>query len=78
MPRYFFNIENRHSETDDEGVELAGPGAARGAAVVFAGECLRDTPELVGDGGRLVVEVRDETGAVLLTVTAQAEDPAAR
>lgn len=76
MPRYFFNVENRHSETDDEGVELADPAAARGAAVVFAGEYLRDTPEMVGDGGRLVVEVRDEAGVVLLTVTAEAEDPA--
>ena len=76
MPRYFFNVDNRHSEKDDEGVELAGPRAARDAAVVFAGECLRDTPGLV-DGGRLVVEVRDEAGAVLLTVIAEVEDPAA-
>ena len=77
MPRYFFNVENRHSETDEEGVELAGPAEARGAAVVFAGEYLRDTPGLIGDGGRLVVEVRDQDGAVLLTVTTEAEDPAA-
>ena len=52
MPRYFFNVDNRH------------------------GECLRDTPGLV-DGGRLVVEVRDEAGAVLLTVIAEVEDPPA-
>ena len=77
MPRYFFNLENRHSETDEEGVELAGPDAARGAAVVFAGECLRDMPGLVDEGGRLTVEVRDSTGLILLTVTAEAEDPAA-
>lgn len=77
MPRYYFNVENRHPERDEEGVELAGPDAARGAAVVFAGEYLRDTPEAIDEGGRLVVEVRDQEGVVLLTVTTEAEGPAA-
>lgn len=77
MPRYFFNTDNHERDEDLEGTELAGPDAARVAAVMFAGEYLRDNPELVWDGRRFSVDVQDETRRPLLKITVEAEAPAA-
>lgn len=75
MPRYFFATANAHRDEDHEGVELSGAHDARIAAIVFAGEYLRDNPELIDDGQRFRVEVRDDAGAILLVVTIHAEGP---
>ena len=76
MPRYYFDVENHGSHHDTEGNEMADAEAARTAAVVFAGEYLRDNPDLVWDGRRFSVHVRDESGTVLLDVRVEASDPA--
>lgn len=78
MPRYFFNLDDHHREEDLEGTELAGPEAARIAAVVYAGECLRDNPAMLWDGSRFRVEVRDQARSLLLRVSVEAENPAAK
>jgi hypothetical protein len=76
MPRYFFDIDNHDHYVDDEGTELANAGAARLQAAIFAGDYLRENPDLVLAGGRLSVAVRDHLGTVLLTVAMTASDPA--
>jgi hypothetical protein len=42
MPRYYFHVEDSHTEIDEVGVELPNLEAARNEAVVAAGEILRD------------------------------------
>ena len=74
MPRYFFNIQNQETLPDKEGNELAGPDAARIAAVTFAGEYVRDHPDMIWDGHRFAVEVRDSSDAVVFRVVVAAED----
>lgn len=75
MKRYFFNIKNSETDIDHEGVELSSPDEARVAAVIFAGDYLRDDPELIWDGHRLCIEAVDENGVVLLRVDITAADP---
>jgi hypothetical protein len=75
MPRYFFNLDNSERSEDDVGTMLSGPGEARTQAVLFAGEYLRDNPELVGEGDRMRVEVRDEQDNLLFEVVVSAHDP---
>ena len=43
MKRFYFNIENGHSELDPEGTELADVDRARSAALVLLGGMVRDT-----------------------------------
>ena len=78
MPRYFFDIDNHERYVDEEGTELAGADEARIQAVIFAGDYLRENPHLVWDGGHLRVAVRDQTGAILLSVAVTTVDPADR
>lgn len=68
MPRYFFNRTDGFVERDDEGTELSGLPAARRQAVVFAGESLKDDPELAWNGDEFRVEVTDGDGLVLFTI----------
>ena len=42
MPRYYFHVEDAHTEIDEVGVELPNLEAARNEAVRTAGEILRD------------------------------------
>lgn len=62
MPRYFFTLRDHVVETDDEGVELADAHAARIEAIRYAGEVLRDEPQLLDGRNLLVVEVSDAAG----------------
>ncbi len=75
MPRYFFDIDNHTHDADDEGTNLADDDEARVQAVIFAGDYLRDHPEIIWDGSRFSVAVRDENDAVLLTIAVTVEDP---
>lgn len=77
MPHYYFNIEDHGSYRDDSGTELADNHAARIQAVQFAGEYLRDNPDLLQDARRFVVEVSDDAGTALLRVSIVAEEPSA-
>jgi hypothetical protein len=42
MPRYYFHVEDDHTEIDEVGTELPDLEAARSEAVRAAGEILRD------------------------------------
>lgn len=75
MPRYFFDIDDHTHDVDHEGTVLAGDDEARIQAVIFVGDYLRDRPDIVWDGMRFSVAVRDEDDAVLLNVVVTAEDP---
>lgn len=69
MPRYFFHLHNDIEARDEEGVELADLAAARAVAMR---EARAIAAAHVGNG-RLVlshsIEVTDEHGASLLTVS---------
>ena len=54
---------------------FSGSAEARTEAALFAGEYLRDNPELVREGNRLRVEVRDERDDLLFEVVISARDP---
>jgi hypothetical protein len=67
MPRYFFDIDDDVKLTDDEGMALPDLKAARGEAARALAEAAKD---VLPDGGHekeLVISVRDDTGAVVLT-----------
>ena len=74
MPRYFFDLEDHAIETDDEGTVLDDPVAARTEAVIFAGAFLRDNPQVLNDGYRFIVRVRDDAGANVVRIVIHAED----
>ncbi len=75
MRRYFFDLENHVPDVDDDGQMLSGPEEARTEAVIFAGAYLRDNPDLLADGSRFIVKVRDDQGATLVKVVVHAEPP---
>lgn len=76
---YFFNIAGAVYDRDLEGFELASLSDARIAAVKFAGETLRDRPEVVWRGDEFRVEVTDKDRVLLFTVLAVGVDaPAAK
>ena len=69
VPRYFFNLFNDETTVDDEGQELAGLDAARTRAIR---EARVIACESVGKGHLNLadrIEVLDEAGALVLTVT---------
>jgi hypothetical protein len=53
---------------------LANDDEARVQAIIFTGDYLRDHPQLVSNGSRFRVALRDEADAVLLNVVVTAED----
>ncbi|WP_326522737.1 DUF6894 family protein [Sphingomonas sp.] len=68
MPRYYFDLSDHEQSTDRTGVEFRDADMARKHAVVFAGEYLRDHPELIWDGKEIRVIVRNEDDLVVFTV----------
>ncbi len=75
MPRYFFDIGEDRYDKDTEGTDLADDDEARVQAVVFAGDYLRDHPEVVWEGSRFSVTVRGEGDVVLQTIMVTSEEP---
>ena len=69
MERYFFNLSDGKREEDDVGVMLPGRQAACAAAITFAGELLKDSPELLSNHQDLNVEIANEQGETLFTVS---------
>ena len=65
---YFFNLAGAIYDPDVEGVELPTMAAARAAAAVYAGELIRERPDLAWMGEELRVEVTDANQLVLFTV----------
>ena len=74
MPRYFFHCADGLREPDTEGTELANDDLARQMAVSFAGEVLKERPELVWSRGMWRVEVTNEDNALLFTLITLAID----
>ena len=68
MARYFFNEFDGAYKRDDRGLELPTIEKARLEAVRYAGEAMRDQPELAWRGDEFRVEVTDEKQLVLFTV----------
>jgi hypothetical protein len=68
VARYFFNEFNGEYKLDDEGLEFDSPEKARLEAVRYAGEAMRDQPELAWNGDEFRVEVTDKNQLVLFTV----------
>lgn len=68
MPLFHFNIADHVREPDLDGTELADEAEAREQAIIFAGQCLRDNPELIADGHDFRIEVTDQDGAPIFTV----------
>ncbi|MBX7535836.1 hypothetical protein LCM19_05805 [Qipengyuania flava] len=73
MPRYFFDLHDNFTETDDLGTELLDDPAARIAAVQFAGEVLKNEPEIL-EVGTLQIDARDTEGNILFTVDIRLKD----
>jgi len=69
MPRYFFNTANGHVERDTEGEELRNGDAAQGLAVRYLGDILRDNPPDIWGDGEFRVDVTDEAGLILYSLT---------
>lgn len=73
MGRFFFDVTSAEASLDQEGDFLPDPRAARLAAFEIAGAALKDRGADLLDGGDLRVNVRDETGATIFSVTTTAK-----
>ena len=69
MPKYFFNTADGVREVDTEGVHFPDDIAAREEAVRFAGDVVRDNPELLDETESFIVEVLNEKRELLFTVS---------
>lgn len=78
MPRYYFSSFGALPEPDEDGVDLADIAAAREMALRFAGEVLQGEPAMVSRHGQWRVEVTDDAGALVFTVTTVAVDTSSR
>lgn len=72
--RYFFNLAGAVHDPDDVGHDFATLSDARIEAARFAGEYLRDRPELVWMGEEFRIEVTEKSGRVLFTFIAVGVD----
>ena len=68
MTLFYFDIADHETYTDEIGSDFRDADAARAGAVVFAGDYLKDHPELIWDGRRATVHVRRTDGAVIFSV----------
>lgn len=73
MPRFFFDLHDHESETDNLGTELGSERAAWIAAVQFAGEVLKNEPTILESEG-LMIDARDEKDNVIFTVEVKLVD----
>lgn len=68
MPRYFFDISDVESRTDQEGEELEGLNVARIRAVELSGELLKNFPDRFWSVGEWNCTVRDQSGLILFVL----------
>jgi hypothetical protein len=64
----FFNLAGAVYDPDVEGIEMASIGDARSEAARFAGELIRDQPNLIWAGEEIRVEVTDANQLILFTI----------
>ena len=74
MARYFFHTADGTRDWDAEGMELPDGGAARKAAIRYAGAVMNDEPDVLWDGRDFRVEVTDAERHLLFTVITLAVD----
>ena len=65
MPRYFFHTQTDSRFSDEEGVDCAGPLAARRTAIATCGEILKDCAETFWGSRPWSVTVTDANGLIL-------------
>lgn len=71
MPRYFFHLLGGNPQPDDEGTVFAGPQEARAAAVIAAGEELKDIDGKFWNAPEWRMHVTDEDGATICVLSIQ-------
>jgi hypothetical protein len=72
MPRYFFHIQDSHSQIDREGTELGSLEEAQEEAVRLAGQMLRDGAPNFWKDGKWRLDVASPTGVPLFTLVVAA------
>lgn len=74
MPRYFFHILDGSTEPDRTGTEFADLYSAQDQAVRATGEAIRDLGGQLFDHGNWKMQVNDESGKTLFTLTLSVEE----
>jgi hypothetical protein len=64
----FFNLAGAVYDPDTDGMEMASFEDARNQAVRYAGEIIRDNPDVVWRGEEVRVEVTDANQLIMFTV----------
>jgi hypothetical protein len=75
MPRYYFDVDSERPDT--AGVELPDRKAARSEAIRAAAEILRDIDGSLSSR-EWVMQVKDESGAVILELRFVVSEPGSR
>lgn len=79
MPRYFFHAEDGVRCTDEDGLELPGPDAAKAAALKMLGEMLKGKAAEFWTSGSFRLTVTNDVGLILYHLDLSGvEAPAAR
>jgi hypothetical protein len=73
VARYFFDTTDGDRDVDREGVDFPDDGAAREAAIRYAGSMLSDRPSLAAPHRPFRVSARDEAGRHVVSVTVTLE-----
>jgi hypothetical protein len=68
MPRYYFHVEDGHSNLDGEGTEFPGLNAARIEAVRLAGAVLGESAETFWNDEQWALRVTDTAGLTLFAL----------
>ncbi|WP_375457758.1 DUF6894 family protein [uncultured Enterovirga sp.] len=74
MPRYFFNVTDGRSFVDPNGTELPDVYAAQARAIQTSGDMLRDMAGKFWTGESWKMEVHDQAGRELFTLTFSAQE----
>ncbi len=75
MPRYYFNRMDGGVDLDIDGMELRDLEDARIEAVLFAGQTLKDRPELLWSGHELRIQVSGRERELLFTISIRMSTP---
>ncbi|WP_395942939.1 DUF6894 family protein [Brevundimonas sp.] len=73
MGRFYFDVTDGDTHRDQDGEAFQDASAARLAALEISAAALRDRGADLQGGGDLRVNVRDETGATIFSITTTAK-----
>ena len=74
MPRYYFDRIDGVFDADPEGLELKDLDEARGEAVNFAADTLKNLSGSLWNGEKIRIEVKDSAKELLFTISISAEN----